>query len=176
MSNLDYKEVSSSESVGHYGCFGIKILVATDRDVDLSSDAVQIAVYKAEKLVLDEVKASSIAASATFKQDAEDERKSLLGLFPGRIFVETIPNGYSPDWAHRHLPWFIVTTGIGRFKVGWRKRVIHLEWTETVDTKDAEELFSGENVTMDRKMIHAWSLDKARQYIETIMASAEAQP
>ena len=61
---------------------------------------------------------------------------------------------------------------IGRFKIGWRKRAILLDWSETVGTKTSEELFKDEDVTKDTRMIHAWSLEHAKRYIESIVASA----
>lgn len=51
------------------------------------------------------------------------------------IYMEEIPNEYWPDSyadAIWRSPWFMITTPIGHFKVGWRKRVIRFDWTKTV--------------------------------------------
>jgi len=101
---------------------------------------------------------------------AAQERMALLGCFPGVIYAEAIPNGYCSDYCCRHLPWFIVTTSIGHFKIGWRKRVIHLDWEKTQVTKSADELFPHENTTKSGRMIHAWSLEKAREYVNWVLA------
>ncbi len=174
MNGLEYKTLHASESISFGGdAFGIKIMVAASQLPNLDTDAIWGAAYKAAGLVTAEVRAAVMADDEEAQKRAKRERAELIDLFGGRIFVETIPNGYCSDWCCRHLPWFVVTTEIGRFKIGWRKRVIHLEWTDTVGTKRAEELFPGEDVTKGDKMIHAWSLDKARQYIAAIVSDAE---
>lgn len=171
MNGLEYKTLHSSESFGGYGAFGIKILVASSNMPNLSQNAIQGAAYKAADLITAEVRAASIAVNPTEKERALRQRKELLSVFPDKIFVEEIPNGYCSDWCCRHLPWFKVTTEVGRFEIGWRKRVIHINWTETVGTKTAEELFPEEGTTKEGKMIHAWSLEKAGEYISTIMTT-----
>lgn len=65
-----------------------------------------------------------------------------------------------------------MTTVIGRFKIGWRKRVISIDWTETRNTKSGIVLFKDESTTTGERYIHAWSLDKAKQYIKTIFDTA----
>ncbi|HAR43489.1 MAG TPA: hypothetical protein DCS07_12795 [Bdellovibrionales bacterium] len=170
---LEYKELYMSESFGSYGGFGIKILVAATRMPDLRNDAICSAAYKAAGIVSSEVQGAALSLNEEAQERARQEREQLLGLFSGRIFVEELPNGYCSDWCCRHLPWFVVTTEVGRFKIGWRKRVINIDWSETVGTKTAEELFPSEDVTKWEQSIHAWSLDDAKRYIEKIVASAE---
>ena len=103
---------------------------------------------------------------------AAEEKVAILALFPGTPFVEEIPNGYCSQYCCKHLPWFIVTTQVGRVKIGWRKRVIQIDWSETRNTKNSEELFAKEDVTKEAKMIHAWSYEDAKRYLEAIIASA----
>lgn len=173
MNGLEYKTLYGSESFGSYGGFGIQILVAATNLPDLDSREIGRAARKAAELISAEVQGASVAINSEAQERAKQERDQLLGLFTGRIFVEDLPNGYCSDWCCRHLPWFMVTTEVGRFKIGWRKRVINIDWSETVGTKTAEELFSAENVTKGEKYIHAWSLDDAKRYITEIVASAE---
>ena len=63
------------------------------------------------------------------------------------IFVEEIPNGYCNEPCCSRLPWFIVTTPVGHIKIGWRKRVINIDWTNTLQKKNGHELFPNEDVT-----------------------------
>lgn len=175
MDGFEYKQLFASEGFGGGGSYGIKILVAASNLPDLSTAAINFAAYEAANLVTAEVRAAIIAQDPVALLRKKNDRENLLAIFPGRIFVEAIPNGYSSDWHSRHLPWFVVTTEIGRFKIGWRKRVIHLEWTETICTETAEQLFPSEDVTKDGRMIHAYGYDKARQYVEAIIASAKDQ-
>lgn len=87
------------------------------------------------------------------------------------IFIKKIPNEY--DAAYFPLmSWLLVTTPVGTFKIGSRKRVLHLEWTDTVVVETAEELFPDEDVTKLGRVIHAWSDAKATQYIRRIAEAA----
>ena len=174
MNGLEYTELYASESFGNYGGFGIKILVASTNLPDLSSSVINSTAHKAADIVSAEIMSAIVAGDEDAKRRSKKQKVELLAVFPDRIFVEEIPNCYCSDWCCRHLPWFIITTETGRFKIGWRKRVIHLEWTDTVGTKSAEELFSEEETTKSGKMIHAWTLDKASEYVKAIIANAEA--
>ncbi len=169
---MNYLPLFASERMGSSGSFGIKILVASSRLESIEGlQELNNAAYDAARLVETELIAASIASDPEAKRRAEHERAKLLSLFPSPIYVETIPNGYSNDGYSRHLPWFVVTTGVGRFKIGWRKRVIEIDWSETSDTQIALNLFPNEDVTKSGKMIHAWSYDKAAEYIKAIIAS-----
>lgn len=170
--NMEYKTIFKSESFGRYGGFGIEILVASTKMPNLKSDAITTATYKAAGLVSAEVQAAIVADNQEAMTQAKVEKQQLLALFPEKIFVEEIPNGYCHDWCCRHLPWFIVTTEIGHFKIGWRKRVIQIEWDKTIGTKTAEKLFPDESVTKGKKYIHAWNLEDAKKYISIIITSA----
>jgi len=170
---LEYKDLHCSESFGSYGGFGIKILVASTRMPDLSGEAIRSAVYDAARLISAEIQAASIGLDEKAQERSKSERQQLLGLFSDSIFVEDIPNGYCSDWCCRHLPWFRVTTPVGHFRIGWRKRVIHIEWTDTVVDVEAKDLFPDEDVTRYDCIIHAWSLEDAKRYISTIMDSAK---
>ena len=86
--------------------------------------------------------------------------------------LKAIANGYCP--CESCGPWFIVTTPIGNWTVGWRKRVINIEWPSL--KFDAESLFKDESVTKSNIMIHAYGKDKASEYINKIrLASPHVQ-
>ena len=163
-----YKE----QSCGLYGAFDIEITVAASKLPDLTQRPIRDATYDAVKLIRSAVMAAVVQDNPNAMEQKRVERLELLALFNAPIFVEEIPNGYCPDWCCRHLPWFIVTTQIGRFKIGWRKRVILIDWSETIGTKTSDELFKAEDVTKDTHMIHAWNLENAKRYVESIVASA----
>lgn len=152
----DWRALRSSEFSGHYGSFGIKILIAGRKldGIDLDSRAISIAamtaVDKVEKAIMEAV----IAVDPEDQKHRVTERAQIVGLFGSRaIYVEEIPNGYDPDSAYsKHRPWFVITTSVGRFTVGWRKRVINIDWSATVGTKTAEELFAAETVTKGERL------------------------
>lgn len=64
-------------------------------------------------------------------------------------------------------PWFAVSTQHGIIKVGWRKRVINLDYSGLkVDVPD--ELFKLEDCTKWHGGIHAWGYDKLTEYLTAI--------
>ncbi len=175
--NISFYTIYETIGCGVHGTMGVRIQIASSR-LDLTNrdfvvpPLLDSAAYDAAKLVQEELTAAVIAASPEVLARAAKERADLLALFPSPIFVETIPNGYCSSACCRHLPWFVVTTTVGRINLGWRKRVIAIDWSGTVGTKTSAELFAKEDVTKGERDIHAWSLDKAREYIAAIMESA----
>ncbi len=96
-------------------------------------------------------------------------------LSPAAIYVEEIPNEYCSGACCVNRPWLIVTTPMGRIKIGPRKRVISISWEDSLIKQTAQELFPGEDVTKDGRTIHAWGIDKAREYVGRLLAP-EAMP
>lgn len=111
------------------------------------------------------------------EEKAAVERKQLLGLFVGSpIFVEEIKNRYWKDEKYAP-PWYRVTTIIGHFVVGWRKRVIEIDWTETTNELSGMKIFPNEDTTRsgpvnETRYIHAWSVEDAQRYVTRVMETA----
>ena len=97
------------------------------------------------------------------------------------LYVDEIPNGYCSRGCCAFYPWFIVTTPKGRIKIGWRKSVIHLEWTDSEIKADAETIFPkeeawpGYETTQYDKVIHAHGYEPAKDYITRLMAFKESK-
>ena len=98
---------------------------------------------------------------------------TLAGLAP--IYVREIDNKYCGPKCCPHRVWLLVTTRIGVIEVGWRKRVMVIDWSASDVTKTAAELFAGEDVTKGDRMIHAWSYEKATEYLIKISDSKETR-
>jgi hypothetical protein len=103
------------------------------------------------------------AANATVVQ--------LRRLFLHPVYVEQIPNEYWPKTDPYALtsPWLIVTTQIGRIKLGWRKRVLEIDWIASENEIPAEVLFPAEDVTKVDRTIHAHSYGDAIRYLKVII-------
>jgi len=173
---MEYKELYSVYKGGGFGAFAIKILVAGTRLPDLKADEsrnLRVLANNSADQIEAAIMERVMSTDPECQQASLHNRKDLLALFLQPIFVEEIPNGYCSRWCCKHLPWFIVTTSVGRFKIGWRKRVISIDWEGTVGTATSEQLFAAENVTKEAKLIHAWSLEKASIYIGAIIHSAK---
>lgn len=89
------------------------------------------------------------------------------------ILMEEIPNEYWPRASSKvGSPWFLVSTTAGHFKVGWRKRVIVLDWSRTAIVDDSDKIFVGKDVTKFDKLIHCWGYPKLTEYLK-ILATQE---
>lgn len=77
---------------------------------------------------------------------------------------ESIPNQYcrTPDCCP---PWYRVTTESGVIEIGWRKRVMSIDWSAT--QRDLLDFFY-DDVTKDRYYIHAWTNAKAVEYLAVL--------
>lgn len=129
--------------------------------------------------LLEDIQCAEERASFDFnaRYRAELDQFNLVFISAGfsPIRVDPIPNQYgSPrDAYYLARPWAEVQTTVGKFVVGWRKRVIEIRWDETRIKSTATNLFPGEDVTKNDRMIHAWSLEKAAQYLKTIYSCRE---
>lgn len=175
MATMEYKELSKYESWGAQN-IGIKVLVAIDREFTREDE-------RAVRKFRDDLE-SSILKESLRLDPVTHEKAALLcaeivALFPAPIFVEEIPNGYCSRYCCAFKPWFVVTTEIGRIKIGWRKSVLHLEWTDSAvkatanDIFPKEEAWPGYETTQYDKVIHAHSYDAAARYIQRIIAAGK---
>jgi len=151
---------------------GVKLLVSidgplTEEERRIASRAIE-AVYQ-----------GIIRERAKNNPQGQESRRAwivdLLGCFPEstRIYHEEIPNGYCSSSCCVNRPWLIVTTPAGRITIGSRKRVIQISWDGSKIMASASHLFPDEDTTKEGCLIHAWGLDKAREYIAVLLASGE---
>ncbi|MDO5556746.1 MAG: hypothetical protein Q4G05_00660 [Clostridia bacterium] len=99
---------------------------------------------------------------------------------------ELLPNGYCNEECCEHKPWFLFHTKDGDIRIGWRKRVISIEFQEgfkefdlsIFNNEDVTKLWVGHSVnnntpkgTIFNKgifIIHAWSEEKAIEYLRKV--------
>lgn len=100
----------------------------------------------------------------------EEEVKALF-LLAGIQFskIYRIENKYWPNNEHyaeirRESPWWLVLTDHGVIEIGWRKRVISIDWEGT----HVRESVTSDDVTKDTTYVHAWSMSKAVQYLDSL--------
>ena len=76
--------------------------------------------------------------------------------------IHLLQNGYyGSDYSE---PWFLVKTEYGYIEIGWRKRVISINWEET----PLRKVITKDDVTKDEYAVHAWSVPKAIEYLTAI--------
>ena len=85
---------------------------------------------------------------------------------------ELLSNGYCNEDCCSHIPWFLFHTIDGDIVMGWRKRVISIEWQGNYKPFDMKELFGEEDVTKweegEKRGIHAWGAEKAFEYLQKV--------
>lgn len=81
--------------------------------------------------------------------------------------VHKTPNLYWPDHPNyddmrEKYPWWVIhVEGGGLITIGWRKRVICIDWSMT----NRRGIVTEDDVTKDDTMVHAWTVDKALEYL-----------
>jgi hypothetical protein len=163
---INMQKVYGSQGYGNKGkkCI-LEIYVDAGREF---TEEEKRAFRDAAELIQNAVNQANYRLDDEYKQQGEADTQKLIDLFgDSKIFVEKIPNGYWADDCHN--PWLIVTTDKGRIKLGWRKRVINIDWSESTIATKSNDLFPEEDVTKDDKFIHAWGYEKAQEYINVLL-------
>jgi hypothetical protein len=61
-------------------------------------------------------------------------------------------------------PWWLVKTPIGFIRIGWRKRVIEIDWSDT----GIRKIITESDVTKDETMVHAYTVPLAVEYLQLL--------
>jgi hypothetical protein len=75
-----------------------------------------------------------------------------------------ITNGYFPRCYTKSVaenPWWLVKTPWGFIEIGWRKRVISIDWSGT----PLRMIITQDDVTKSETMVHAWTEEKCVEYL-----------
>lgn len=94
------------------------------------------------------------------------ERDKIIKEFKAIFDVTQIPvlnswileNEYNGDF---YSPWLLIETQYGMIEIGWRKRVIQIDWSHT----NVRKIISNDDVTKNETFIHAHSNAKAVEYL-----------
>lgn len=100
----------------------------------------------------------------------QDEARSIFTLagFSIERMVE-LPDGYDRE---RGQPWWFVKTPFGWIEIGWRKRVIQIDWQET----SARLEVTTDDVTKHQSLVHAWTIPDAIRYLTTLRQALGDSP
>jgi len=162
---MDFKTIHKSEKWGGHYNFGIEIKVAMDRTL---TEQDNLLMYRIADEIEDKLMRETVRLNPEEMTARIDESAKLMECFSGRnVYAIPIENGYCKRWCCSMKPWYRVTTSKGNIVIGWRKRVIHIDWEYG---PDADELFPNEDVTKMGRMIHAWGYDKAKAYLDVILS------
>jgi len=117
--------------------------------------------FEIEKLVLKARDIAKFAHHPEYKEQVNDDKNRLVAAFASagldHVFVKEIPNEYWPETYHLERlvnPWYLITTKVGTFKVGWRKRVLNLSWEDTILNVDGNKVFNSNEQTCGNNYVH----------------------
>lgn len=73
---------------------------------------------------------------------------------------------WPPAYVERiaNSPWWLVKTTKGIIEIGWRKRVISIDWSDT----DIRKIVTLDQVTKDETSVHAYSEEDAITYLKSL--------
>jgi hypothetical protein len=104
-----------------------------------------------------------------FHDKLYEEIKSEFNYIASKVFddfnLRAVKNEYGSESYNGC--WFIIKTDNGDIKIGWRKRVIQIEWLDNYK----KFRFNGENEDVTKEFsskeryIHAWNTEKAINYL-----------
>lgn len=212
-----YELVHGQEGVGAAGKTGVKIFVCTDSNTKEmlarlkaeqesqsisryplhSAYAFECTIWGAVARECERVRyEQQLRLNPKTHERAADTKAAFAEAFEaaelGPIFMEPIPNEYwGNDSGGKFDPWFKVATPIGYIRIGWRKRVINIDWSATTlkalvpthefDTRDrvpsGKELFqfaldNNETTTVGDSYIHAYGYERVAAYLKVLAAHA----
>lgn len=79
-----------------------------------------------------------------------------------------IPSQYGDE---HYPPWMVAKTEAGHIVLGWRKRVIVVDWSRTDLVAEGRDVVAREVVTHGPKMVHAWGPEAAIDALRRICAA-----
>lgn len=87
--------------------------------------------------------------------------------------AEELPNNYWPkvpeyQKLRDESPWWLAMTEFGPIKIGWRKRVISIEWPST----EVRAFVTEDDTTKSEDYVHAWTYAKAVEYLTNFAKEA----
>ena len=114
---------------------------------------------------------SNIMFWASQKNSIKESLEKFKKLL-GDCYIESPNEYYRSEYSE---PWYIFYTSKGPLKVGWRKRVIHLDWSGFPAKMSASELFPSEDVTKGPHYIHAWGFEKLERYVKVLLNESSSK-
>lgn len=163
---------SSSLTSGEKQIGAVLYLKCNDKKPEDFSDDTKRQIRRLLDQVQNILNTEIIVTDPNFEKEKLCHVQRILDLFPTYcIYAEQIPNEYGHPYDAYYLksPWLIVTTKIGRIKIGRRKRVWSIDYTDSQCTVPAINLFPDEDVTRHNFTIHAWTDEKAKEYLTKII-------
>jgi len=176
----DTKTVRSIESWGHNGSQGYNhffgsVQVKCEEFDELSDEEKKNISHKVsqylESLHEEIMKAHKRQTNPAARINYAEKLASIFETAGFEVpYLKIVDNEYSNSYHYYDQPWVTLYTDKGPIKVGWRKRVIHLEWDQLHINMYADEIFPKEKTTKGPYHIHCWGEDKLSEYAKQLAA------
>lgn len=176
-----YEHAYGEETLGeHFNAFHIFVKLSNRKLSDKDD------FYEAADIIKKKIGTVTAELDPEGPAKREGYRKQIEDIFRragvDAIYMEPLPNGYCSNPCCLNKPWFRVTSEMGHIVIGWRKRVISINWKDTLIKQSGEELFPNEQVTRGKtydedsgRYMHAWGADAAFMYIKRLHETYAAQ-
>lgn len=89
--------------------------------------------------------------------------------------IYEVLNEYDGDL---NAPWYLFRTEFGLIKIGWRKRVISIDWSDCKFDREKDkfdQVIFKDDVTKWPTGIHAWGYHKAIEYLMILLYNLRIQ-
>ena len=168
--DVEMKTLAGIEAYGGNGTYHAKFILNSPKYDVLPDEVKNELSYIASKYI-DKIRHDiEIEWAKIYEKDKRSDHVTKMeslftdaGIDP--IAISVIDNQYSGDACYYSYPWLRVVTPFGLIAVGWRKRVICIDWSESYIKADGEKLFKEEKVTKGQAYVHAWSYKDAVRYL-----------
>ena len=169
---MKINETTSYETGSNHGYYKFYINIQGDLNVtESSSEGLKSILSDASYDLQRKIQEYIIRNDPGAVKSREEVITKLKSLFKSPVYSKEVPNEYwNSDAMSYKSPWLMVTTKHGLIRVGWRKRVIEIDWSTSDIKSTAQELFPEENVTKNGRLIHAWSYNDADRYLDRILS------
>ena len=112
------------------------------------------------------------ARREAMRKQTHEEAEAIVKLAGFNVLAKwELANGYwpdSPDYDDVRRPWWLFLTEIGPVRLGWRKKVLELDWEKCA----VRAVVTADNVTKSETYVHAWSTEKAVEYLKALRKAA----
>ena len=169
----DLKQISGLTSYGGKGYFKGEINIDSKKFNELPEEIRRKIGYNAEDFLQSLQEKISMEWVKINEADKRQKHvEELTEIFKNAgfetVYVEEIDSEYCKESCCYRFPWIIVTTEKGRIKLGWRKRVMNLDWSDSDIEGKAGDFFPQEDCTKGDKYIHCWGVEKALEYLKVL--------
>lgn len=144
------------------------VSVVIDKDPTKLTEAQKEIIRKHFNQMNEELDENMLQTHPDTIKRGNEERLAISNLFNSENVIIEIENKYYPPYK-KAVPWYEVYTKKGRIIIGWRKRVIEIDYSGCPLEPKALDLFPDEDATKQGKTIHACDYEKAKEYVEKII-------